>query len=164
LAGLPIGAALTAKARSGYPLIPADPEALAAGDYDRLPWTFTVDFALRWDVARLPGCTDCRLGILLDARNLLGRDNVIALRRDSGDLGPTLATVEEYVDRPVSTATPVPRESTRYEPFTDLDGNGLIDAEEFAHARFAAALDRVDPSILYGERRQLRLGVEVRFR
>ena len=45
----------------------------------------------------------------------------------------------------------------------DLDSNGLIDQTEFSVARFAAALDRNDPSLLFGPPRQLRLGIGLSF-
>jgi hypothetical protein len=55
------------------------------------------------------------------------------------------------------------RESEFYAPAVDLDEDGLITSEEFDVARFAAAVDRFDPSLFYGPPRQIRLGVEVTF-
>ena len=166
LAGLPVGAVVTARVRSGYPLYledEADGEPTGPADVERLPWTAVVDLGLSWDVTRLPGCASCGVRLVFQAKNLLGRDNVIALRRDSGRIAPTAESVEELAGRPVTTTTPVPAESPRYAPEIDLDANGRITADEFGTARFAAALDRNDPSLFYGEEMQLRLGVEVTF-
>ena len=101
--------------------------------------------------------------LVVDGRNLFGTDNVVALRRDSGRLSPSMETLLDAADRPVTSTFPVPRESERYAPLTDLDGNGIIAANEFDTARFAAALDASDPSLLFGEPRQLRFGLEVVF-
>jgi outer membrane receptor protein involved in Fe transport len=166
LAGLPVGAVVTARVRSGYPLYleeGANGQPTAPEDVERLPWTAVVDLGLSWDVTRLPGCASCGVRLVFQAKNLLGRDNVIALRRDSGRIAPTLESVEELAGRPVTTTIPVPAESPRYAPEIDLDANGRITADEFETARFAAALDRNDPSLFYGEEMQLRLGVEVTF-
>jgi hypothetical protein len=121
------------------------------------------DARFTWNFARLPGCEGCALRLVLDGKNLFGTDNVIALRRDSGRLAPSMETLLDVADRPVTSTFPIPRESERYAPLTDLDGNGVIAASEFDTARFAAALDASDPSLLFGEPRQLRLGLEVVF-
>jgi hypothetical protein len=163
LAGLPVGAVVTAKVRSGYPLYLEGGDGAPEGNVERLPWTAVVDLGLSWEFARLPGCGSCDLRLVFQAKNLLGRDDVVALRRDSGLIAPTLETVEALAARPVSTTTPVPAESSRYAREADLDRDGMISAEEFGAARFAAALDRNDPSLFYGERMQLRLGLEVAF-
>ena len=66
-------------------------------------------------------------------------------------------------DRPTTSTFPIPRESERYAPLADLDGNGRITRVEFDTARFAAAMDASDPSLLFGEPRQLRIGLELVF-
>ncbi len=58
---------------------------------------------------------------------------------------------------------PIPRESSLYNPLTDLDGSGLITADEMRRVRYAAELDRHDPSLFFGAARQLRVGLEVTF-
>ncbi|MCL7966812.1 MAG: carboxypeptidase regulatory-like domain-containing protein [marine benthic group bacterium] len=163
LAGLPVGAALTARLRSGYPLYLDVGDDLILENTDRLPWTAVIDFSLTWDVARLPGCTTCAVRLAFQGRNLLGRENVIGLRRDSGLTAPTLETVLETAGQPISTTAPIPAESSRYSETVDLDRNGTITADELDAARFGAALDAADPSLFYGESRQLRLGIEVIF-
>jgi hypothetical protein len=164
LAGSSLGLVVTARIRSGYPLNSGAPDAnspvLAVG---RLPWTSVFDARFTWDFARLPGCRDCALRLVVDGKNLFASDNVIALRRDSGTLAPSLGTLIDMTARPVTSTFPIPRESDRYSPLADLNGNGRVSATEFATTRFAAALDASDPSLLFSEPRQLRLGLEVAF-
>ena len=57
----------------------------------------------------------------------------------------------------------IPRESSAYSVYLDADRNGVITPQEASNARFAAALDRFDPTLFFGEARQLRLGVELAF-
>jgi hypothetical protein len=100
---------------------------------------------------------------VFDGRNLLGRDNVLAVRRESAVVAPTLAQVQALANaQPVPTA-PVPRESPAYSEFLDFDRDGVITQQEASAARFAAALDYYAPTLFFGESRQLRLGVEVSF-
>jgi len=164
LAGSPLGLVVTARVRSGYPLYSGVQDLDSSIDEDqRLPWTSVFDARFTWRFANLPGCEGCALRLVVDGKNLFGTDNVIALRRDSGRLAPSLDTVLDLAGRPVTSTFPIPRESERYSPLVDLNGNGLITATEFQTARFAAALDATDPSLLFGEPRQLRLGLEVAF-
>ena len=72
---------------------------------------------------------------------------------DSGDL-----------DAAIRDGQPLPRESALYSEKIDTNKDGLITTGEFTAARFAAALDRFDPTLYFGEPRQLRLGMEVTFR
>ncbi len=164
LAGSRLGLVLTARVRSGYPLNAGPPvEDAPVPAVDRLPWTSVLDARFTWDFASLPGCQGCALRLVVDGKNLFGADNVIALRGDSGLLAPSMETLLEVADRPVTSTFPILRESERYAPLADLDRDGVITATEFDTARFAAALDANDPSFLFGEPRQLRLGLEVVF-
>lgn len=169
--GLRWGTAVVASVRSGYPIdrdrgaaagigSPGDAPRLAAM---RLPWTATVDLRVSYDLGSPPGCRRCALLLLLDGRNVLGRENVLGVRRSSGTPAPTLEEVRSLAGSRAAPPEPIPRESPRYSGFADLDGDGLITPEEYRTARFAAALDRLDPSLFYGEARQVRLGVEVVF-
>ena len=45
----------------------------------------------------------------------------------------------------------------------DADADGQITPSEAQAGRFAAALDRFDPTLFFGESRQVRLGIEVTF-
>lgn len=163
LAGLPVGAAITAKLRSGYPLYIDTGGDLTSNDIERFPWTTVIDFSLSWDIGRFPGCGTCGIRLSFQGKNLLGTANVIGLRRDSGLTAPTLATVEDLAGQPFAATAPIPAESPMYTESVDLDRSGTISASELEAARFGAALDSVDPSLYYGERRQLRLGIEVLF-
>ncbi|MGD8495706.1 MAG: TonB-dependent receptor [Gemmatimonadales bacterium] len=163
--GLPVGAVLTARVRSGYPLYPLQvvDEDGRTNPIGRLPWTALVDLAATWELPGLPGCERCGVRLVAEVKNLLDRENLIALRRETGTIAPSLGTLQDQASAPVSSEFPIPRESSRYSPSVDLDGDGLISGEEFATARFAAVLDRNDPSLYYGPPRQLRVGVEVTF-
>ena len=100
--------------------------------------------------------------MLAEVRNLFGQDNVVALRRDTRTVAPPAEAVEALArSRTISEA--IPRESPRYSAQIDLDGDGRITPTEFDKARLAAALDRFDPSLFYGEPIQVRLGIEVSF-
>lgn len=164
-AGSPVGATVTARVRSGYPLFPILPEdETGAGvPIGRLPWTALVDLALTWNLPGVPGCNGCTARVILEAKNLLDRDNIIALRRETGTIAPTLSEVEKLADAPHSSRFPILRESEFYNSSVDLDQDGLITPDEFDTARFAAAIDRFDPSLFYGSAQQLRIGLQVTF-
>jgi hypothetical protein len=156
-------AALTSSVQSGYPIdrIAAGTDA---GDQSStyLPWTSTIDLRLSRELGSLPGCDACAWRITADGRNLLDAENVIAVRRDSGGLGPQLPAVRALADA-MPTPADIPAESPLYSAGIDLDGNGVITQGEFRLARTAAALSRFDPSLYFGEPLQLRLGIEVTF-
>jgi hypothetical protein len=151
------GGSLVVSARSGFPLDRHDDLIT------RLPWTYALAIRVTRDLGGFPFCDGCRTRAVLDGRNITGRDNVIALRRDTGGLGPPPADVAAVVDDIPSDMQPIPRESSRYNPLTDLDRNELITADEMRRVRYAAELDRNDPSLFFGAARQLRLGLEVTF-
>jgi hypothetical protein len=155
---------LTGSAGSGYPLDRRglETDSVAGGLVPKyLPWTAGVDARAAYALGALPGCSRCTIRLIADARNVLGRANVIGLRRNTGRVAPTLAEVQAMAA--TSQSEPIPFESHRYSVQIDFDGSGLITEDEYRRARFAAALDRFDPSLFYGEARQVRLGVEVTF-
>jgi hypothetical protein len=156
-------AALTGRIESGYPRdrYAAAGDTVLRGDA-YLPWTSTLDLRVARELGRLPGC-GCAWRVSLEARNLLDRENIYGYRGDSGMLGPTLASVEQVAADLPMPALPIPREAPGYSPVVDRNADGVIDAGEFSTARFAAALDRHDPSLFLGEPRQLRLGMEITF-
>lgn len=158
--------ALTASVRSGFPL----DRRLAAGDVagepavpERLPWTWLASVRVARELGNLPICSGCSWRVIADARSIFGRENIIALRRDTGTLAPSAADVLAADDDVPEDMEPIPFESPRYSPLIDLNGDGLISAAEFRTARIAAAIDRNDPSLFFGNARELRLGMEVRF-
>lgn len=127
----------------------------------RLPETFTLDFFARRDVS-LAGV---RLGLYLDVRNLTGRRNVVAVRRDSGSPNAT-ARVRSAIAEAAYEANPapIPYESPRYRPWADTDADGLISGpEELLPLYERAARDFTRPLFFYGPPRLVRLGVEIAF-
>jgi hypothetical protein len=150
--------------KSGYPIVRArdEVESDVTGEPTHLPWTFRVDVRGAWRFGSLPGCAACGWRVLAEVKNLFGQDNVVALRGDTRTVAPPAEAVEELA-RGLAISHPIPRESPRYSAQIDLDGDGRITPMEFDKARLAAALDRFDPSLFYGEPLQLRLGVEVVF-
>jgi len=127
----------------------------------RLPPLLTVDMLLRRPV---------RLGrwrgsVYLDARNLLNRRNIEAVRRDTGEPGLGPQAIDSLAERAYQ-AHPeaIPYESPRYRAYADVDGNGLIEGRSELFPLFlAAARDYVQPLFAYGPPRLLRLGVELAF-
>jgi hypothetical protein len=128
---------------------------------NRLPTQATVDVLLRRPL-RLAGLSG---SLYLDARNLLGRRNVVAVRRDTGEpgLGPEgveLAALQAYAAHPEA----IPYESPRYRPFADLDADGLIEGEAELFPLFlAASRDFHQPLFAFGPPRVVRIGAEVIF-
>lgn len=161
LTASPWSAGATATLHSGYPFDRRVAAGVEQANETYLPWNAVLDLRATRDVGRF-ACGSCEWRVTLDARNVLGRENVIALRRDNATLAPSVATLDSIAE-----ATPfpgdVPRESPRYSASADVNQDGVIDEAEYRTARFAAALDRNDPSLYYGEARQVRLGLEVRF-
>ena len=150
--------------KSGYPILRVEEsvDSAVTGEPTHLPWTFQVDVRAGWQFGRLPGCEDCGWRVLAEVKNLFGQENVVGLRRDTRTVAPP-AEVVEALAAEATIQEPIPRESPRYSAQIDLDGDGRITQSEFAKARLAAALDRYDPSLFYGEPLQVRLGVEVFF-
>lgn len=158
----PWAATLTATAHSGYPLERVASDSVGDGKPRYLPWTAVLDLRASRELGSPPGCDRCSWRVTVDGRNLLGRENVIAWRRDNASVAPTVAELDAVTAAGVF-GGPIPRESARYSASIDLDADGLITEPEYRTARFAAALDRSDPSLFYGEAREVRLGVEVSF-
>ena len=174
LAGRAAGAAdqnwsgsLTSSIQSGFPLFrdPGDLQTAVDADleFERLPWTYLVNARLSREMGALPGCGGCALRLILEARNLFNRDNVIALRRDTGTVAPSVDDLSATAQEVPDDLEPIPRESPDYSELVDLNRDGLITASELQVARFAAALDREDPSLFFGQDFQLRFGLEVTF-
>ncbi len=163
----PWSGSMTTTAQSGYPVSRASiqTDTITRGAA-YLPWTSTTDLRITRELGKLPGCTSCKWRVSFDARNLLGLDNILAYRGDTGSLSPTMTSVQAVANTvPLPPGgQSIPRESAQYSASIDTDKDGLITQQEFRVARFAAALDRFDPTLYFGEPRQLRLGIEVNFR
>ncbi|CAN5765946.1 hypothetical protein BH23GEM9_BH23GEM9_35680 [soil metagenome] len=157
----PWSAAIVASAKSGYPI---DRIAAADGTLTNtyLPWTSNMDLRLSRELGRLPGCGGCTWRVTFDGRNIVGVENVMAVRRDTGGRAPALTAVRALADA-MPAPPPIPAESPLYTRSIDVNGDGVITPAEFRMARMAAAIDRFDPSLYFGEPRQLRLGMEIVF-
>jgi hypothetical protein len=128
---------------------------------ERLPAQVTADVLLRRPLA-LGGR---RGSLYLDVRNLLGRRNIVAVRRTSGQ--PTATTPEVQA---LATAAynahpePIPYESPRYRGWADLNHNGYVEGTtELMPLYLAAARDVTQPLFAYGAPRLVRLGMEFLF-
>jgi hypothetical protein len=122
-----------------------------------------TDLRFSYGFNGLPACGNCTWRLVVDGRNILNRNNIVALRSNTGLVAPTLAQVQGLANSlPVPTES-IPRESPAYVVTLDSDGDGQITPDEAQAGRFAAALDRFDPTLFFGESRQLRLGIEVTF-
>lgn len=127
----------------------------------RLPSTSTVDLLVRRPL-RLRGIAG---SVYFDARNLIGRRNIIAVRRDNGEPGLGEQGIEDAAEAAYA-AHPeeIPYESPRYRPAGDLDGNGVIGGRDELFPLFlSAARDYFQPLFAYGPPRVVRIGVEVIF-
>ncbi len=128
---------------------------------NRLPSVFTLDVLLRRPL-RLGGLDG---SLYLDVRNLLGRRNILAVRRDTGtpelDEASILALAQQAL---AAHPEPIPFESPRYRRFADLNNDGLLAGpSELLPLYEAAARDFTQPLFAYGPPRLFRLGLEVRF-
>lgn len=161
----PWSTALTASVQSGYPLLrPTAGSVAGAREVTQyLPWTADVNLRASWDFGKAPMCDRCSWRLVFDGRNIINRKNILALRTNTGALAPSAADVQKLANAlPVPTES-IPRESPIYSVYVDANRDGVITPEEANNARLAAALDRYDPTLFFGEARQLRLGVEVTF-
>ncbi|HJS47993.1 MAG TPA: TonB-dependent receptor [Gemmatimonadales bacterium] len=127
----------------------------------RLPATHSLDVLLRrpFTLGR------ARASIYLDVRNLLNRENVVAVRRDTGTPNLTEDRLAEEAERAYqANPGPIPYESARYRPWADADGNGVLQGRDELYPLYlSAARDYFQPLFAYGPPRLLRLGVEVGF-
>jgi hypothetical protein len=142
--------ALNGSAGSGYP-VPGAAER-------RLPWTAALSGRLarewRWGARTLR--------VMLEGRNLLNRAN-LETAREGGGIMPDVAALDARAAEETAGATPIPRESPLYVPGFDANHDGSLDPAEQTAARRAALLDYYEPTLLYGEARQIRMGVEIVF-
>jgi hypothetical protein len=162
LAGLE--AAMIFRLASGLPYSRTDSTGVilvGTPNGSRLPSTHTLDLLIRRSL-RLAGRQG---GIYLDVRNLLDRQNVVAVRRDIGQPAADSATIERQAEQAYQ-AHPeaIPYESARYRESADLDGNGFVEGRtELFPLYLAAARDFLQPVFAYGTPRLARLGFEFVF-
>ncbi len=127
----------------------------------RLPMSATVDLLVRRPL-RLGGTTG---GIYLDVRNVLNRQNVVAVRRDTGEPQPDNGAIGRMAEAAYA-AHPetIPYESARYRRSADLNGDGYASGrDELFPLYVAAARDISQPLFAYGPPRLIRLGLEFLF-
>jgi len=156
--------ALVGRLSSGLPFTRLDPGTdtlIAEPNGSRLPAASTVDMLLRRPIT-LAGI---RGSVYMDVRNVLGRRNIVAVRRDTGEPQPTDEMIEEMAQEAFA-AHPerIPYESPRYRAHADLDGNGYVEGTaELLPMYQAAARDFTQPIFAYGSPRLARLGFELLF-
>jgi len=127
----------------------------------RLPTSYTLDFLVRRPL-QLGGV---RGGVYLDMRNVLNRQNLVAVRRDTGQPGPDDTAVnavaeEAYAAHPED----IPYESPYYRASADINGDGYVSGrDELFPLYLAAARDLTQPLFTYGPPRVVRLGFEFLF-
>jgi hypothetical protein len=162
LAGLE--AAVILRVASGLPFTRTDSTGdsiIGLPNDSRLPSTSSLDVLVR----RALRIGNVQGGIYLDVRNLLDRENIVAVRRDSGVPQPLDRQVTQMAEDAYNAhPDPIPYESPRYRGHADLDGNGYVDGRsELFPLYLAAARDYTQPIFAYGPPRLARIGVELLF-
>jgi hypothetical protein len=127
----------------------------------RLPSQWTLDLL----VAKGVRVRRLHLRAYVDARNVLGRRNVVAVRRDNGSPAagdPQIEALAESAYRAGPAA--IPYESPAYRPDADLDGNRILEGDaELLPLYRRAARDYLQPLFAYGPPRLIRLGLQLEF-
>jgi hypothetical protein len=129
----------------------------------RLPMLSTIDLLIRQPVRlrsqRWQG------SLYLDVRNVLNRQNIEAVRRETGEPNMTEAQIQQMAsDAYLAHPEPIPYESPRYRSYADLNANGLIEGPgELMPLYLSAARDYAQPLYSYGPPRLFRIGVELLF-
>lgn len=129
----------------------------------RLPTLFTVDLLVRQPLplwgSRWQG------SVYIDVRNVLNRQNIEAVRRETGQPNMTETQIQQMAETAYAAhPEPIPYESPRYRPYADLDANGLIEGRtELFPLYLSAARDYAQPLFSYGPPRLFRIGVELLF-
>ncbi|HEX6644171.1 MAG TPA: TonB-dependent receptor [Gemmatimonadales bacterium] len=156
-------AALITRISSGLPFTrfrPGTDTLVGEPNSARLPTSSSVDMLLRRPLT-LGGM---RGSVYMDVRNLLGRRNVVAVRRDTGEPSPDIQTIETMAqDAFERNPDRIPYESPRYRTHADVDGNGYVEGPELLEMYRAAARDLTQPIFAYGAPRLARVGIEILF-
>lgn len=126
----------------------------------RLPSQLQFDALVRRPIS-LPGIQGT---IYLDIRNILGKRNLVAVRKDTGTpglgtSGVDAAALAAYTAHPEA----IPYESPRYRGWADTDANGLIENQELQRLYQRAAQDFFQPLFAFGPPRLVRIGFEIIF-
>jgi outer membrane receptor protein involved in Fe transport len=148
---------------SGLPYTPVDPqlEIPLPPNSARLPWTNTIDMLIRRPLQIGP----VEGSIYFDVRNLLGRQNLVSVRPETGTPYASTATIDSAVTAAYeANPQPIPYESPRYRASADLNHDGLVAGpDELLPLYRKAARDYFWPVFFYGPPRAMRFGVEVLF-
>lgn len=100
----------------------------------------------------------------MDVRNLLGRRNVVSVRRDTGQPEADAVAIEDMAQRAFQrNPERIPYESPRYRTHADVNGDGYVEGQELLAMYRAAAADVSQPIFAYGSPRLARIGVEFLF-
>ncbi len=158
------GAAIV-RLQSGLPysrVAPGTDSIVGPPNESRLPWTSSVDMLLRrpFNLGRRG-----RASIYLDIRNVLNKENIVSVRRDTGSPDATNDIINDMAeDAYAAHPEPIPFESPRYRPDGDLNNDGIIEGrDELFPLYLAAARDVTNPVFSYGPPRLLRIGMEILF-
>ena len=148
---------------SGLPYTPVDPSLTIPlpPNSARLPWFNTIDLLIRrpLQVGKVQG------SLYFDVRNLLGRENLLSVRPETGTPFASAATIDSAVQSAyAANPQPIPYESPRYRASADINHDGLVAGpEELIPLYRNAAQDYFWPVFFYGPPRAMRFGVEVFF-
>ena len=148
---------------SGLPYTPVDPSLTIPlpPNSARLPWTNTIDLLVRrpLQVGKVEG------SLYFDVRNLLGRQNLLSVRPETGTPYASPATVDSAVQAAyAANPQPIPYESPRYRSSADLNHDGVVAGpEELMPLYRSAARDYFWPVFFYGPPRAMRIGMELFF-
>ena len=148
---------------SGLPYTPVDPSLTIPlpPNSARLPWTNTIDMLVRrpLQVGKVEG------SLYFDVRNLLGTQNLVSVRPETGTPYASPATIDSAVQSAyAANPQPIPYESPRYRASADLNHDGVVAGpEELLPLYQAAARDYFWPVFYYAPPRAMRFGIEVFF-
>lgn len=162
LAGTELGA--VGRWGSGLPYsktTPTGDSLIGLPNTHRLPSQATLDLFLR----RMFGSGRTRLGVFVDLRNVTNHQNVLAVRRDSGEPNAAESQIEAMAQAAYqANSAPIPYESQRYRSWADLNRDGTISGPtELLPLYERAARDVTQPLFYYGNPRLIRIGAELFF-
>jgi len=155
---------IVARWGSGLPFT----QTTAAGDSliglpnsGRLPPEFSLDLLVRREF----GFRSLRVAAFVDVRNLTNRRNVVAVRRDNGQLMASETEIAALAERAyAANPSSIPYESPRYRSWADLDGDGIVAGrDELLPLFLRAARDIAQPVFFHGPPRLVRIGIEIAF-
>lgn len=121
----------------------------------------TIEWNMRISRGFSLGGTDYTL--FVDVRNLLGRKNVLYYDPWTNPPWNSPGRLRILAREATEDAVTVPAESEDFNPQADLNGDMLLTRQEQEEAYYKALVDRWEEVLPFGEPRQVRFGVDVRF-